>query len=80
MCFLVKSLRSQLLTEGGVFVLAFCGHINTGYFSAEVDGDIRALVSQGHLPGHVPSARHCSLGWREIQTNPEIQPPGGSAH
>lgn len=46
---------------------------------AEMDRDIRALVSEGHLPGDLPSARHCSLGGREVQTDSEVQPPGGSA-
>lgn len=42
------------------------------FWNAEVDRDLRPLVSQRHLPGYVPPERHCSVGWRKVQADSEV--------
>lgn len=47
---------------------------------AALDRDVCALVSQRHLPGHLPPAWHCIVGRREVQTDSEVQPSGCVPH
>lgn len=57
-----------------------CRSLNCLCLDAALDRDIRSLVSQRHLPGNLPPARHCIVGWREVQADPEVQPSRRISH
>lgn len=57
-----------------------CWLITRLSLGAALDRNLCALVSERHLPGHLPPTWHCIVGWREVQTDSEVQPSGCVSH
>lgn len=48
--------------------------------SPALDRDLCPLVTKRDIPGHLSPTRNCIVGWREVQADTEIQPPGCLSH